>query len=179
MGKASLLGTPASSGANNQYLDSKGYYRFLGTNKLVHRVVYFACHPTGNPKWHVHHIDGYKTNNAIENLILLRPGVHRALHDKWSMKSLPNREKLLDWLCGKQKKERNRYRRKKATKEERAIRRATMLEARLRRHDLQEKIKKRELERRKEISGTKFIVRRKKNNQPVSTRIGVKHLSKI
>lgn len=51
-------------------------------NRLVSRLVAFAFLVQPTPKHiHLHHIDGNKTNNIVQNLIWLRPEDHRKVHE--------------------------------------------------------------------------------------------------
>ncbi len=87
---SSFLGTPASSRA--QVLDSRGYFRFKDTNQLVHRVVFYGANPKAERMWHVHHVNGRKTDNRLHNLMLMQPEKHFKLHDLWPIYDLPNRK---------------------------------------------------------------------------------------
>lgn len=63
----------------------KGGYKVHTTSKgkvkPLHRVIYKEHKPLP-PSWHVHHIDGDKNNNDIENLIALPPKLHFKTHQK-------------------------------------------------------------------------------------------------
>lgn len=87
------LSTVASD-PDRVYLDSRGYLRFKITKALVHRSVFFERYPFESEKKQIHHINGNKTDNRIENLIALKGGFHRRLHKMYRMWELPNREKL-------------------------------------------------------------------------------------
>lgn len=56
-----------------------GYYK-VG-NRNLHRLIYEDYHRCKlSPKTHVHHINGNKLDNSIENLIALTPAEHRDEH---------------------------------------------------------------------------------------------------
>lgn len=58
--------------------NSKGYY-----GKLLHRLIYEDYHNLQIPKnSEIHHIDGNKLNNNINNLIMMSKEEHRRLHFK-------------------------------------------------------------------------------------------------
>lgn len=111
---------------SDYYKDENGYLRNTYTKRLQHRENYFALNPGGNRSWHVHHIDGKKLNNHTDNLILLRPEVHAELHNRWSLRNLPNRQQIECWLQGKPieelvKKKKKRKKRGRASLEDRRI----------------------------------------------------------
>lgn len=59
-----------------------GYWQNTKTRERMHRYVweyYYGDIPKG---FHVHHIDGDKSNNDISNLALLTPQAHNKLHVK-------------------------------------------------------------------------------------------------
>jgi hypothetical protein len=63
------------------WLGENGYLR-TGRDKYVHRMVWEKHHgpiPNGH---HIHHKDGDKLNNVIENLELLTASEHGCLHHK-------------------------------------------------------------------------------------------------
>lgn len=68
---------------NGEYfsLDPKtGYWQSTKTRERMHRYVwrfYYGDIPQG---YHVHHIDGDKSNNDISNLTLLTPYAHAQIH---------------------------------------------------------------------------------------------------
>jgi hypothetical protein len=68
-------------------LDKDGYYRgpsdgfgYVATNGLLHRIVWMENHGPIPEGFDVHHIDGDRENNVIENLELLPRGEHMAHH---------------------------------------------------------------------------------------------------
>lgn len=66
------------------YIDSDGYatYKFNYKRHKVHRVVYEYFGLNFNPKYHVHHKDGNKLNNFIDNLECVSPSEHNKIHHK-------------------------------------------------------------------------------------------------
>lgn len=74
--------------------DAMGYLRKKEGFKLVHRESYFEAHPKTSRAWVIHHIDGEKLNNALNNLIALPPELHHWLHDQYDLKHLPEREEI-------------------------------------------------------------------------------------
>lgn len=63
-------------------LKKRGYYsgKVLGVNTELHRYIYAKYHGKISPSMHVHHIDGNKANNDIDNLQLLTREHHTRLH---------------------------------------------------------------------------------------------------
>lgn len=68
---------------NGEYFSKEpktGYWQNTKTRERMHRYVwkhYYGNIPNG---FHVHHIDGDKSNNDISNLALLTPEAHSKLH---------------------------------------------------------------------------------------------------
>ena len=68
------------------YEDESGYLRYKDTKKLVHRKVAYNEiylsneHDYPFSAYQVHHKDGNKQNNAVENLQIVMINEHRALH---------------------------------------------------------------------------------------------------
>ena len=57
----------------SKYIDDNGYYRFEGSNELVHRRVmedHLRRHLTREEV--VYHCDGDKLNDEIDNLVLMK-----------------------------------------------------------------------------------------------------------
>ena len=64
------------------YLDRRGYLRAVDRNYrgvLVHRACWEAHYPL-HGSFHVHHINGNKTDNDMSNLAAMAPKIHRRLH---------------------------------------------------------------------------------------------------
>lgn len=61
-----------------------GYYRSgpKHGNKRMQRVVYSDTYGNIPHGWDVHHIDGDKSNNALENLVALSRADHLRLHPR-------------------------------------------------------------------------------------------------
>lgn len=100
-----LLGEAPSSNArfDELILDQNGYYKFKTNKKYVHRTNYYKKHPETPKHWHVHHINGRKTDNSLRNLIGLPPEIHKELHKIWRMWELPNRGQILKWWSNKKR----------------------------------------------------------------------------
>lgn len=64
------------------------YFQRYG--KRLHRVVYEHCHGGIQKGYHVHHIDGDRTNNQPENLKLMRCGRHTSHHQKGHKRGAPS-----------------------------------------------------------------------------------------
>ncbi len=71
---------------SKRYLDEKGYLRFEGSGKLVHRWMAYKYIYKENNCFHpfsayvVHHKDGNKQNNSVLNLELLSRNEHNTIH---------------------------------------------------------------------------------------------------
>lgn len=97
-----------------------GYFMITET-KSVHREVYkneVGPIPRG---WHVHHINGLKQDNRVENLIAIPKCIHTYIHTNYPMNRLPEREcilKLLDdhMTHGNRDKKQEKKKRKKKRK---------------------------------------------------------------
>ena len=64
---------------NETYTLLSGY--FAKTSRaLIHRVIWIYCKGDIPKGYHIHHIDGNKANNQIENLQLISPSEHQSLH---------------------------------------------------------------------------------------------------
>lgn len=60
--------------------DKTGYYLNSTIRKRLHRYVWEKEHGEIPKGYHIHHIDGDKSNNSIENLALFTAGDHEKLH---------------------------------------------------------------------------------------------------
>lgn len=61
------------------------------SKKSIHRIIYekhYGCIPIG---YVIHHINGIKIDNKLENLIQLPKEYHNLLHQKFHIKNLPSR----------------------------------------------------------------------------------------
>lgn len=54
-------------------------YRMIGPH-FLHRIVYTLAHGFIPKDWVIHHIDGDKLNNDIDNLIAIPDLVHELIH---------------------------------------------------------------------------------------------------
>jgi formylglycine-generating enzyme required for sulfatase activity len=70
------------------YIDKKGYVRFRGSGKLLHRWIAEKRILRGKRKLRknevVHHRDGNPTHNALRNLRIMTRGAHNELHERKS-----------------------------------------------------------------------------------------------
>ena len=64
--------------------DRDGYLTVRVNNKkqMVHRLVYEYFGTDFNKDYHIHHIDGNKQNNCIDNLECISPSEHNRKHHK-------------------------------------------------------------------------------------------------
>ena len=68
-------------------IDDRGYYRIVSRkegnrNKRLHRLIWEAYNGELPEDMVIHHIDGNKTNNDINNLEVLSKSDHSVLHNK-------------------------------------------------------------------------------------------------
>jgi ribosomal protein L24E len=70
--------------APSGHLTPKGYRRIWspaeGRYRMAHDLVWESLHGPIPPGYQVHHVDGDKTNNAPENLVLLDALTHKRIH---------------------------------------------------------------------------------------------------
>lgn len=81
---------------------NNGYWRLYGRDGMeyLHRGCYEAYHGEIPKGCHIHHIDGNKLNNNIENLVLMDGGKHTVLHNK--LPPLPNNVIIqVEWIDGR------------------------------------------------------------------------------
>jgi hypothetical protein len=109
------------------YLDQYGYLRFVETKKLVHRTVcrQKAAFPRN---WDVHHVDGNKLNNAVDNLVPLPRALHAAVHRRAELPSRHYCEALAAPLLHAYRKKKGR----RLTKKQREARKKAMKSAKRR-----------------------------------------------
>jgi hypothetical protein len=79
------------------YVGKTGYYQRTKDHKYVHRIIYYNAVKKTPPMWHVHHINGEKLDNRLDNLIALPPEIHQKLHERWPMSGLPSRYAIIGW----------------------------------------------------------------------------------
>lgn len=61
---------------------NKRYYIiYEGKVMYLHRAVYMACYGDLKFNRELHHVDGNKYNNHINNLVAVTPNVHKMLHN--------------------------------------------------------------------------------------------------
>lgn len=62
-------------------MDTKNGYVVTGLgDRFLHRLIYYKAFPSHPREYDVHHIDGTKHNNSIENLIAIPRGLHSLIH---------------------------------------------------------------------------------------------------
>src|SRR3974390_3503425 len=73
--------TTVYRGSIFRWIEGKGYFsgRINGSKQLLHRVIYENEIGPIPPKHHIHHRDGNRTHNAIDNLVCLPANRHLAL----------------------------------------------------------------------------------------------------
>jgi len=79
------------------YLEN-GYEHDVDNRQPLHRLIYEEAHgeiPHGHD---IHHINGKKRDNSLDNLIALPSGYHMSLHRRHPMHKLPNRDAIVDDL---------------------------------------------------------------------------------
>ena len=81
------------------YIDGNGYYKIKSNEYgfrdcYLHRLIMADAIGCGIPSnYHVHHIDGNKLNNDLDNLKLLPQSKHSSLHNKGKSNSLESNVK--------------------------------------------------------------------------------------
>lgn len=88
------------------YIGNHGYYTITSKkegnhNKLLHRLIYEEVHGKIPDGYHVHHKDGNKLNNSIDNLELLEKRKHHSLHSTGYNHTTKVRTLLSDQKKGK------------------------------------------------------------------------------
>lgn len=70
----------------NTWIGSRGYLKCWvnGREKMLHECIWEQYHNCKKPNgFQIHHIDGNKQNNSIENLELVSGSIHRRVHANW------------------------------------------------------------------------------------------------
>lgn len=70
--------------------------QYSGTPR--HVTVYVREHGEVPDGWEIHHIDGDKLHNELENLIAIPAKLHARIHENYRHKDLPKRERIGEWL---------------------------------------------------------------------------------
>ena len=88
------------------YIGNHGYYVITSQkegnhNKLLHRLIYEEAHGKIPNGYHVHHKDGNKLNNSIDNLELLEKREHHSLHSTGYNHTMDTRVLLSNQKKGK------------------------------------------------------------------------------
>lgn len=71
-----------------------GYLKTDVTDKFLHRIIYEKYYPNFPRHYEVHHIDGKKLNNGIENLIALPPDLHKEIHRRMALGEKFNKQSI-------------------------------------------------------------------------------------
>lgn len=89
-----------------KWYDKMGYpYIFIDNKNIaIHVYVWERANGERPPGYHIHHIDGDKSNYKLENLICVSPTEHQRIHanwikdenGNWSKKPCKNCKELLD-----------------------------------------------------------------------------------
>lgn len=93
----------------NAKIQPTGYYVITSireghNGKKLHRLIFEKHHRcTILPHNHVHHIDGNKLNNDINNLELLSPAEHNSIHKTNTVHSEETKNKISNSLKGKKR----------------------------------------------------------------------------
>lgn len=66
------------------FVDPQGYKCMANSDTVIrlHRTIWQTHYGEIPPGWEVHHIDGNKANNMLENLLCLPRAEHRKLHNE-------------------------------------------------------------------------------------------------
>lgn len=77
----------------------KGYKIFK--NQAIHRIMMYTFYGYRDwHKWHIHHLDGNRLNNKLDNLVYLTPSEHFKLHKKGKRLSEEHKRKISEYLKG-------------------------------------------------------------------------------
>ena len=90
----------------NAWVNNMGYYVIVSSgenyNKLLHRLIYEKFHKiTLLSSAIIHHIDGNKLNNSIENLEMISKSEHNKIHHKNKVNSRETINKMRKSKTGK------------------------------------------------------------------------------
>lgn len=80
-------------------MNKRNNYFFNETSKkYLHREFYFSRYPKHNRSYDVHHIDGDKSNNNIDNLIAIPRELHINIHDMMDRGMVFNKKQIENLL---------------------------------------------------------------------------------